>query len=63
MVLSEHAEMGLGKPRQMEMNLARDVKNSKGFYRYIGQKKHNKETILPVIKRKENYLCEKYRES
>ena len=36
----------------MEMNLARDVKNNKEFYRYIGQKKQAKETIIPLIKRK-----------
>lgn len=37
-MVSGHAEMGLGKPRQMELNL-RDDKIKKGFYRCIVQKR------------------------
>jgi len=29
----------------MELNLERDIKNKKGFYRYIGQKMQAKESI------------------
>ena len=36
---------------QMEMNLARDVKdNKKGFYRYIGRRRQAKESVLPLMK-------------
>ncbi|KFZ60398.1 hypothetical protein N338_05724, partial [Podiceps cristatus] len=35
---------------QMELSLARDVKNNKkGFYRYIGQKRQAKESIPPLV--------------
>jgi len=33
--------LGLGKP--VELNLMRDDKNKKGFYRYVGQKRQAKE--------------------
>jgi len=34
---------------QLELNLARDVKNNnKGFYRYVRQKMKVKESILPL---------------
>ncbi len=33
---------------QLELNLARDVKNNKkGFFRYIGQQRKMKETVPP----------------
>ena len=36
---------------QMELNLARDVKdNKKGFYRYIGRRRQGKESAPPVMK-------------
>ena len=34
---------------QMELNLVRDVKNKKGFYRYIGEKRQAKEGVLPLL--------------
>ncbi|KFZ45983.1 hypothetical protein N321_04792, partial [Antrostomus carolinensis] len=34
---------------QMELILARDVKNSKDFFRYIGQKRQAKESVPPLI--------------
>ncbi|KFZ66869.1 hypothetical protein N338_11098, partial [Podiceps cristatus] len=38
---------------QMELNLARDVKNNKkGFYRYIGQKRQAKESVPPLVNEK-----------
>ncbi|KFZ51573.1 hypothetical protein N338_04103, partial [Podiceps cristatus] len=38
---------------QMELNLARDVKNNKkGFYRYIGQKRQAKERVPPLVNEK-----------
>lgn len=30
------------------LNLARDVENSKGFFRYTGQKRQAKESALPL---------------
>ena len=36
----------------MELNLARGVKHKKGFYRYVGQKRHAKESVLPLINEK-----------
>jgi len=42
-------EVGLGKV-QMELNLARDVKdNKKGFYRYIGRRRQAKESVSPLM--------------
>ena len=36
---------------QMELNLARDVKeNKKGFYWYIGRKRQTKESVPPLMK-------------
>ena len=36
---------------QMELNLARDVKdNKKGFYRYIGRRRRAKESVPPLLK-------------
>ena len=35
--------------RQGELNLARDVKNNKGFYRYTGRRSQTKESVLPLI--------------
>ena len=36
---------------QMELNLARDVKdNKRGFYRYIGRKRQAKESVPPLVK-------------
>ena len=36
---------------QMGLNLARDVKdNKKGFYRYIGRRRHAKEIVPPLMK-------------
>ncbi|NXL88334.1 GTF2I factor, partial [Alectura lathami] len=37
---------------QMELNLVRDVKNNKGFYRYIGQKRQGKESVPPLTNEK-----------
>ena len=37
---------------QMELNLARDVKNNKGFYRYIGRRRQAKESVPPVMNEK-----------
>jgi len=38
---------------QMELNLARDVKNNKkGFYSYIGQKRQAKERVPPLVNEK-----------
>jgi len=34
---------------QMELNLARDVKNKKRFYRNIGQKRDAKESLHPLL--------------
>ena len=35
---------------QMELNLARDVKNNKkGFYRYIGRRRQAKESVPSLI--------------
>ena len=33
----------------MELNFVRDVKNNKGFYRYIHQKRQAKENEPPLI--------------
>ena len=36
---------------QMELHLARDVKdNKKGFYRYIGRRRRAKESVPPLMK-------------
>ncbi|MDK9581258.1 hypothetical protein QQA45_07165 [Sneathia sanguinegens] len=36
---------------QIELNLARDVKdNKKGFYRYIGRRRQAKESVLSLMK-------------
>ena len=37
---------------QIKLNLAKDVKNNKGFYRYTGQKRHAKEAVPPLINEK-----------
>jgi len=37
---------------QFELNLVRDVKNKKGFYRCIGQKRQAKESIPPLLNEK-----------
>lgn len=37
---------------QVGLNLARDVKNKKGFYRYIDQKRQAKESVLTLINEK-----------
>ena len=37
---------------QMELNLMRDVKNKKGFYRYIGQKRQAMESVPPLLNEK-----------
>ena len=37
---------------QMELNLARDVKNNKTFFRYIGQKRQAKEYVPLLINEK-----------
>ena len=34
---------------QMELNLVRDVKNKKGFYKYTGQKRQVKESVPHVL--------------
>ena len=34
---------------QMELNLARDVKNNKGVYRYFGQKRKIKENVPCLV--------------
>ena len=34
---------------QAEMNLARDVKSSKTFYRYIGQKRQATVSVSPLV--------------
>jgi len=33
----------------MELNLVRDVKNKKGFYKYTGQKRQVKESVPHVL--------------
>ena len=38
---------------EMKLNMAKDVKNSKRFYRYIGQKRKAKESVPPLINEKE----------
>jgi len=39
---------GIGKAKaRMELNLARDAKNNKGFYRYVSQKRKIKESAPP----------------
>ncbi|KFZ53074.1 hypothetical protein N321_03743, partial [Antrostomus carolinensis] len=38
---------------QMELNLSRYVKNNKGFFRYMGQKRQGKESAHPLINEKE----------
>ena len=35
---------------QMELNLARDVKDKKGFYRYIVRRRQAKESVSPLMK-------------
>ena len=35
---------------QMELNLARDVKDNKGFYRYIGRRGQAKESAPPLMR-------------
>ena len=37
---------------QMELKLARDVKNNKGFLRYTGQKRQAKESVPSMINKK-----------
>ena len=34
----------------MELNLVRDVKYNKGFYRHIGRKRQAKESVPPLMK-------------
>jgi len=36
----------------MELNLVRDVKNKKGFYRHTGQKRQAKESVPPLLSEK-----------
>jgi len=39
---------GVGKAKVwLELNLARDAKNNKGFYRYVRQKRKVKESVPP----------------
>ena len=52
-----HTQVCVGRDRirtakvQMELNLARDVKdNKKGFYRYIGRRRQTKKSIPPLMK-------------
>ena len=35
---------------QMELNFVRDVKDKKGFYRYIGRRRQDKESVPPLMK-------------
>ena len=35
---------------QMELNLVRDVKDEKGFYRYTGRRRQAKESVSPLMK-------------
>ena len=35
---------------QMELNLVKDVKDKKGFYRYIGRRRRAKESVPPLMK-------------
>ena len=35
---------------QIELNLARDVKDNKGFYRYRGRRRQAKESVPPLMK-------------
>lgn len=37
---------------QMELNLLRDYKNKKGFYRYIVQKRQAKESVSSLVSEK-----------
>ena len=34
---------------QMELNLVKDVKDKKGFYRYIGRRRQAKESVPPLM--------------
>ncbi|KFM04158.1 hypothetical protein AS27_10724, partial [Aptenodytes forsteri] len=34
----------------LELNLARDTKNNKGFYRYVSQKRKVEESVTPLMK-------------
>ncbi|KFQ63779.1 hypothetical protein N334_06073, partial [Pelecanus crispus] len=49
---------GVGKAKaQLELNLARDVKNNrKGFYRYVSQKRKAKESIPPLMNKNANLV-------
>ena len=40
---------------QMELNFPRDVKNNKGFYRYIGWKRQGKESVPPLTNEKREW--------
>ena len=39
---------------RMELNLVRDVKKNKGFFRYIGQKRQAKDSVPPLINERES---------
>ena len=49
--MAQECREGIRKAKaQLELNLARDVKNNKkGFFRYIGQQRKMKETVLSVM--------------
>ena len=61
--LSGYAEDGIRKAKaQMELNLARDVKNTKkGFYWYNGQKGKAKESV-PPLRNEKGELVQQYGE-
>lgn len=41
---------GIGKAKAyLELNLHRDTKNNKGFFRYVGKQRKMKETVSPTV--------------
>lgn len=55
---STYAEVGSGKPRQGvdETELGKGCEKFKGFFRYNGQKRQTKESVLPLTNEK-GYLA------
>lgn len=45
----------------MELNLAKNVKNKKGFYRYIGQKRQTKESVPLWLTKRESWPPQTWR--
>jgi len=48
--------VGMRSGAHLELNLAKVAKNKKGFYRYVSQKRKNKESIPPMMSKNGNLV-------